>query len=264
MSPWLLIGFVLAAQQNGSAAEPIADNSFLIEEAYNQEPDVVQHISVLTRQARTGDWAYSFTQEWPINRFPKNQFSYTLTASSGEPAGMGDSWVNWRYQWKGSQHLAIAPRASLLLPTGSSRAARGEGGLGLEFNLPVSVATNAGFVLHSNAGLTLIPRAKDQADDVDRTVSIRVGQSVIWQTRPRFNVLLEAVYSRTQSVIAPGRSEWIDLALVSPGVRWAYDLKSGLQIVPGVAVPIELTRNSSSRWTVLGYLSFEHSFGRDQ
>ena len=102
MTAWLLLGLVALPAQNGTGVEPIADNSFLIEEAYNQEPNVVQHISVFTRQARTGDWAYSFTQEWPVNRFPKNQFSYGLTATSGDPGGLGDSWINWRYQWKNS------------------------------------------------------------------------------------------------------------------------------------------------------------------
>jgi hypothetical protein len=79
---------------------------------------------------------------------------------------------------------------------------------------------------------------------------------------PRFNVLLEGVYGRTQTLVAPGQTKWIELGLLSPGVRWSYNLKNGLQIVPGVAVPIELTDTSSSRWTVLGYLSLEHPFGR--
>jgi hypothetical protein len=42
-------------------AAGIQDNSFLIEEAYNQEPGVVQHITTLRRQDRS--WFYSFTQE---------------------------------------------------------------------------------------------------------------------------------------------------------------------------------------------------------
>ena len=49
------------------AAEPgIQDNSFLVEEAYNQEFGVVQHISSFTRFWDSKDWNYSFTQEWPV------------------------------------------------------------------------------------------------------------------------------------------------------------------------------------------------------
>jgi purine-binding chemotaxis protein CheW len=58
------------------AQEPIKDNSFLIEEAYNQERGVVQHISTLSRTAG-GDWMYTFTQEWPLPD-ERHQVSFTL------------------------------------------------------------------------------------------------------------------------------------------------------------------------------------------
>jgi hypothetical protein len=41
-------------------------------------------------------------------------------------------------------------------------------------------------------------------------------------------------------------------------VRWAYDFKSGLQIVPGIALPI--TVRPSHERAVLLYLSFEHPY----
>ena len=43
----------------------IQDHSFLLEEAYNQERGVVQHISTFAF-ASGQDWGYSFTQEWPL------------------------------------------------------------------------------------------------------------------------------------------------------------------------------------------------------
>lgn len=55
-------------------------NSFLIEEAYNQERGVIQHISTFSRMWNSKDWSYSFTQEWPGLRDPRHQFSYTLYA----------------------------------------------------------------------------------------------------------------------------------------------------------------------------------------
>lgn len=54
------------------ASEPLAkgiqDNSFFIEEAYNQEPGVVQHIFNLPIDFTNGsrEIAPSFTQEWPV------------------------------------------------------------------------------------------------------------------------------------------------------------------------------------------------------
>src|SRR3954452_13005280 len=43
----------------------IQDNSFLVEEAYNQEFGVVQHISNFVYLADSKDWAYTFTQNGP-------------------------------------------------------------------------------------------------------------------------------------------------------------------------------------------------------
>src|SRR4029077_13711588 len=54
----------------------IQDNSFLVEEAYNQEEGIVQHINLFQRNVRTGEWIGTFTQEYP---FPgiRHQLSYT-------------------------------------------------------------------------------------------------------------------------------------------------------------------------------------------
>lgn len=43
----------------------IQDNSFLIEEAYNQERGVVQHIQTF-QIMKDDSWIYTFTQEWPV------------------------------------------------------------------------------------------------------------------------------------------------------------------------------------------------------
>jgi hypothetical protein len=48
---------------------------------------------------------------------------------------------------------------------------------------------------------------------------------------------------------------------VSPGVRWAHNFKNGLQIVPGVAVPVGVG-SSQGEVGVIFYLSFEHPFGK--
>src|SRR4029078_4316463 len=81
-------------------AQDIADNSFLIEEAYNQEAGVVQHISTFSRPHGGGAWNYAFTQEWPLGGITK-QLSYQLpmvTPAGGSGAGIGDVALNYRYQ----------------------------------------------------------------------------------------------------------------------------------------------------------------------
>jgi len=125
----------LAAQEPEEAGA-IADNSFLIEEAYNQESGVVQHISTFSRPDGGGAWAYTFTQEWPL-RGMKRQLSYTVPVfqEDGSGTGLGDVALNFRYQLVGdaSNGLHVAPRATLLLPTGNERRGRGAGGLGFRW-----------------------------------------------------------------------------------------------------------------------------------
>src|SRR5207249_3322336 len=55
----------------------IQDNSFLVEEAYNQEFGVVQHIQNFQRYWNSKEWIYTFTQEWPVDPRPRHQLSYT-------------------------------------------------------------------------------------------------------------------------------------------------------------------------------------------
>ncbi|MGH9861647.1 MAG: transporter [Candidatus Acidiferrales bacterium] len=255
-----------AARPQSASAPPIADNSFLIEEAYNQEYGVVQHITAFQRGFQTEDWEYSFTQEWPFNPAPKTQLSYTLLSlSSGVPGaggGIGDTLLNYRYQAVSGERTAFAPRASLLLPSGSSRRGRGAGGMGMEFNLPLSVQVAEKLVTHWNAGATIVPRTKNPLGETATTYGYFLGASFIHQTHPRFNLMLETLFDSSQSVVAQDRAAFESSMIVNPGFRWAHNFESGLQIVPGIAFPVEVARAGRGNWGIFLYLSFEHPFGR--
>ena len=230
-----------AAQQ---VRPPIADNSFLIEEAYNQEAGVVQHISAFHRSLRTAAWAYTFTQEWPVV-VQRHQLSFTLPvervgAVGATVTGIGDIALNYRYQLVGGDGaVAVAPRLSLLMPTGSEAKGLGSGRFGVQVNLPVSVTLAPRVVAHGNAGWS-------RAAGVDE---YGAGASIVWLTRPTFNVLIEAVWSR----VDPGGEDLV----VNPGIRWAHNVAGGLQIVPGLAFPIGIGPSRGERGAFL-YLSFEH------
>src|SRR3954454_17956430 len=119
----LLSALALAAPLFAQSEAPIQDNSFLIEEAYNQDAGVVQHALTFARATHGGDWAYTFTEEWPAPSL-RHQVSYTLPMSQiGGQHGAGDVALNYRYQWigDGDARLAVAPRLTLLLPTGNER-----------------------------------------------------------------------------------------------------------------------------------------------
>ncbi len=258
----LLAAFTFSAPPIVRADGPIADNSFLIEEAYNQEPGVVQHIFTWQRDRDSGDWEGSFTQEWPFLS-QKHQLSYTLVGSRGDfGTGFGDVALNYRYQWlDGSSGVAFSPRASLLLPTGDVDEGRGSGAVGLQINLPLSIELAPRWVAHTNAGLTWTPDAENAFGDQADTLSSSVGQSLVWLAHPKFNVLVEAVYANEQIPIGRGRTGHEPSFVVSPGLRGAWDFASGLQIVPGIAFPIGVGPSSGENGVFL-YLSFEHPFGQ--
>ena len=260
------LALVLATPLAALAAEgPIQDNSFLIEEAYNQEEGVVQHINTFQRFRNSGDWAYAFTQEWPVGGLT-HQFSYTVpvvraTDFPDGHSGIGDVALNYRYQLlgDGEAKLAIAPRFTVLLPSGNEKKGRGQGATGYQALVPMSLVLTPTLVTHSNAGFAWTPKAKDPDGNRADLKSWNVGQSLIWLAAQRVNFVLEAIYVRSQEVAGAGRTSTVKAAYVSPGVRWSYDIASGLQIVPGIAFPIGVGPSRSEK-SVFFYLSFEHPF----
>jgi hypothetical protein len=256
----LLFAPSLAAQ----APSPIQDNSFLIEEAYNQERGIVQHISLFDWEKKSRDWRFAFTQEWPLQG-QRHQLSYGISLlRSGGGTGPGDVFLNYRIQALGGRgrRAWVAPRLSVIVPTGKWRAGRGNGVFGLEGRIPASFELGSKLSVHLNTGLTLYPSAHSQSGDRATLVDVVGGASAIFMLRPTLNILLESLIENDAEVIGAGRTSRSTTIVVSPGLRWAHNLSSGLQIVPGIAYSIGLG-DSSDRSAVLVYLSFEHPFKRE-
>jgi hypothetical protein len=255
----MLASIASALQAQSAAKEPISDNSFLIEESYNQDPGVVQHISTLARTFNQRGWAYTFTQEWPVPG-RTHQLSYTIPLlNAGSVTGVGDVMLNYRYQAveDDERGIAFSPRVSMSVPTGDYKKLFGVGNIGWQVSLPVSKTLGESFVSHTNAGATWWPSAR-MAGDGASISAVNLGQSLVWLMTPRFNFMLESIWSRT-TTRAHGANTSSESAFISPGIRWGYDFPSGLQIVPGVAVPIGVGPSRGTRQLFL-YLSFEHPF----
>lgn len=80
----LLLALCLAIATPATAqfdTKPIMDNSFLIEEGYNQEPGVVQHVSTFVHTRDLPGWLATFTQEWPIFS-QRHQLAFTVPVMS--------------------------------------------------------------------------------------------------------------------------------------------------------------------------------------
>jgi len=114
-------------------------------------------------------------------------------------------------------------------------------------------------VTHWNAGATIIPSARNDIGDRAMATGYNLGQSCIWLIHPRFNAMLETVWMGSESVVGPGQTQRAHDLLVNPGVRWAFNFPSGLQIVPGISVPIGVGPSAGDKG-IFVYLSFEHPF----
>jgi hypothetical protein len=248
------------------------DNSFLVEEAYNQEAGIVQHILTaaysVDRISNTGERRldFSFTQEWPVPG-QTHQLSYTIPYSVVKDSGrwengIGDVLLNYRYQayFNEKTLTAFAPRFSLVLPTGDERNGFGNGTLGYQWNLPFSTTFGDRWYTHANAGLTFLPRAGlSPGHDL---LNYNLGASVIFCANNRLNFLLEWVATWNQGLRGSRAEHHVLLSVLSPGVRYAINLAEETQIVIGFGLPIGLN-SATPELAGLLYFSFEHRmFGK--
>jgi hypothetical protein len=247
-----------------STAEPLAkgiqDNSFFVEEAYNQEPGVVQHILNVSVFFADGakEITPSFTQEWPVFS-QTHQFSYTIPHTFAEHEnGFEDIRLNYRLQalMESERTPAFAPRFSLVTPSGDADKDFGHDRLGYEVNLPFSKIVSNRWTVHFNAGGSVFPDVNDRD-----LVNYNLGGSAIYAVSSNFNLMLESVAFWEEDVDSERKVDRTVAALLSPGARYAFNVPSGAQLVVGFAVPIGLNSDSPD-YGLFFYCSFEHPFTR--
>lgn len=255
-----------AEQTDSSRAFEIKDNSFFVEEAFNQEAGVVQSI-VGGAFLQDSGWAIAFTQEWPAPGM-RHQLSYTIPFTGVDGSeGINDIAVNYRYQLleEGSGRPAVAPRVSLLIPSGDQSRGLGVSGWGLQVNLPVSKQHgdlyfhgNAGFSWRPNADSDVFPSASLVAAPDVTLFTPFVAGSTIYRLRPMVNLMLESVFAWQDDVVAPGQSAREFSSLLSPGVRGGWN-RGDSQFIVGAALPI-IWANDTTDVGILTYFSFEAPF----
>lgn len=245
------------------AAETVKDNSFLLEEAYNQEAGVVQFIQGYQYLDPSKEWGYAFTSEIPI-KDETHQFSFAVpVVNKKEGPGkdksqIGDVLLNYRYQLLNTELLTMAPRVSLVLPTGDYKKEAGSGVLGLQFNQAVSIAVNEQWTNHWNAGFTYLPEAKNSSGDTANLVGFNFGTSIIYNYTPKFNFLCEFVYNSSEAVTGPDAKEASSSYYVIPGIRGAFDVGQETEVVPGIGALLGVGPSAEAHETgVFLYLSVE-------
>ena len=244
----ILVASTLVSSPALGEDEDISDNGFFVEEAYNQDRGVVQHIQTM-ELANGREWAYSFTDEWP-SPDREHQLSITVPVLHADgDTGLGDVSLGYgRELFQGHDDiLVVTPRLSVWLPSGDADRGRGTGAAGLSLNGCVSVRANDWLVLHSNLGVSAPLSSPPASQMMPVGPSFVVAQSAIWLALPKLNFLAEAVANLPDQEV-----------VLSPGLRAAIDVSSSLQIVPGLAVPLTV-ENGEHDWGLYFYLSVEHA-----
>jgi hypothetical protein len=249
-----------AVDPREAAVSAAQDNSFLLQEAYNQEAGVVQSIASLevSEDAGEREWQTLLAQEWPlVSGDHQLSFALPVTVIAGDArsaAGLGDLQLAYRYQLlRESERVpAVAPLFGLSLPTGDESDGLGNGSVGYQLVLPVSKVLADRLAVHANAGLSYTPHVQGHALD-----DYSLGASAVYTLHPRLNLLLEWVADWQQQV-DDGQSDRDFVSRLSPGARFAFELAGG-QLVLGLAAPIGTTPESPD-WGAFLYLSFERRF----
>lgn len=258
------------------------DNSFLVEEAYNQDPGMVQHIFNWVpswdrnRGVRTRSFDFVFIQEWPVGS-QVHQFSYTIpfqhVSEVGDGAvsegGMSDMMLNYRLQvFDGKDEpLAFSPRLSLILPTGDPDKGLGNDRVGYQVNLPMSYEVGR-WAYHFNAGMTVTPDvvvglAPRLAATGHTLNGYNLGFSVIRALTPNFHLMLESVALFDENLLEQATRDRTTEVLLSPGFRWLAYSHEDTQLVLGLGLPIGLSRDAANLGAIF-YLSLEHRFRPEQ
>lgn len=242
MTRLVAVGLLAAALGPAARAEAqsrweIVDNSFLVEEAFNQEPGVFQNIFTWARE-RDGGWGANFTQEWPVAGVT-HQLSYTIPFSSnaGE-THLDDVMLNYRYQLltETARRPAVSPRVSAILSTGREEDHIAEGAGGVQVNVPASKQFGDLYV-HANVGFTW-------RSGVGQTPLAAAGG--IWRVTPMFHAMFESV------------ALFGDSLTVSPGFRRGWNIGRH-QLVFGLAVPVT-SGTDRDDVALLTYVSYELPF----
>jgi len=266
---FLLCSTILATTVCIAQPAPIRDNSFLIEEAYNQEKGVFQNILLFQFDRAEEDDARdylptgSFTQEWPLGG-PQHQFSYTIPFRLDGPFRFIENmWLNYRYQVEAGP-VFLAPRLSLQIPLSSAET----GGLrGYQVFLPCSWEPSNRWSIHMNGGYGYSTNSFHATDDRIRLHAVTLGTGINYNLSAQLNLVVETLWlsddltvSHKDGDIHDRLTAWV----VNPGFRMAINFPNYAQLVLGCSAPASFNSETDS-WRLGGlfYISYEAFFRRE-
>ena len=250
------------------------DNSFLLEEAFNQETGVIQNIfNFYWDSFKSKNINLSFTQEIPLSNV-SHQLSYTLSYAQtkdqrGIPvSGFGDMSISYRPMvWGEKKWAMVIPRFTVILPTGSAKDGLGSGALGGQINIAVTKRLSRKVVTHYNMGLTYFYHY-DRYEDLNQKIELtdeknlmfkNLGTSIIWYPTRHSNLMLEYLSNFTSTIEQNGLISHSHQQIINPALRFCID-NGRMQVVPGIGLPLRFENGNYQDTGIFFYLSFEPDY----
>jgi hypothetical protein len=250
------------------------DNSFLLEEAFNQPMSVIQNIfNYNLDNIRYKNAQFSFTQEIPLTDLT-HQLSYTFVynfaenPNGGMNSGFGDMNISYRPMLLGEKDWAmVIPRFTLIIPTGKSSDGLGNGAPGFQFNMAVTKRPTRKLVTHLNAGFTYLYKSDRYSFSNNENklayehdlLFENVGASIIWYPVRKANLMVEYISNFISGISEENTITRDHQQIINPAFRFCID-NGKMQIVPGIGLPIQIMNGKYDHTGLFFYLSFEPDY----
>lgn len=239
MRPLFLALMICTAGMPSFAQLSLPNNSFLLEEGWRADSAVNQHaIAYGDRQ-----WSYTWTQEFAApERSHRFAWSASVQASDSGPAEPGDLSLDYVWQWRGTDadRVAVAPRLSFVTPL-----QRGEGRSAVVVtSLPLSMRHGARAATHWNVRAAWTTGTE--------AIEIAIAAGVV-------RLVGEGMAAVVETEFRPLDGE----VTISGGARWNAARFTGAGLVPGIAVPMTISKDDRSV-SVLFHVMFEHQLSRSR
>lgn len=240
----------------------IQDNSFLIEEAYNQDPGVYQFINIYQHDFKTGLYYSTLQGEIPLwSR--EHQFSFSLPArkTAASVESLGDLSLNYRYQNYNKDGTMVAQRFGAIVPTGKVNKNTSYNSVGFAWMQAVTFSLSNQFQMHVNLGLNMTPAARTKGySQREMLTGFTTGVGIVYKHSDKVNFLTEFLYDTQEDFDEKGDTSSNPTITINPGARFDIDLSiEKTQVVPGISFPVTVG-NDEVHTGVLFYLSFEPDF----
>lgn len=246
-----------------SSSAVIEDNSFYLEEGFNQDAGMVQFIQSYEMSTRVSQGLYDLTIEMPITD-KVHQWSYGFEALNKGNEGrqdIGDSVLSYRYQSLNRDGYLMAERFGLILPTGSVEHETSNGVLGLDFKYAATIPVATLWMNHWNVGSRILPNSKRFKQKVRVSEQeYSLATSGVYLYSDHLNLILEAIFTNFNGFGDEGEKITENAITLNPGIRVDFDIDwNATQVVPGISFPARFVGGLIEQG-ILFYLSFEPNF----